>query len=105
MSRLCGWPRRSIASSVRTIFAGRLCNSAVSLSRIDTEVTTSSMSLRSWHAAASVVVLVIFLLTSITRAAAQEPTTRPEPDTLWVIPHTHWEGAVFKTREEYLQGG
>jgi len=22
-----------------------------------------------------------------------------------VIPHTHWEGAVFKTREEYLQSG
>ena len=22
---------------------------------------------------------------------------------LWVIPHTHWEGAVFKTREEYLE--
>src|SRR5712671_2761502 len=27
------------------------------------------------------------------------------PDTLWVIPHTHWEGAVFKTREEYLEMG
>ena len=25
--------------------------------------------------------------------------------TLWVIPHTHWEGAVFKTREEYLEVG
>jgi hypothetical protein len=25
--------------------------------------------------------------------------------TLWVIPHTHWEGAVFKTREEYLEIG
>ena len=25
--------------------------------------------------------------------------------TFWVIPHTHWEGAVFKTREEYLQMG
>lgn len=25
--------------------------------------------------------------------------------TLWVIPHTHWEGAVFKTREEYLTLG
>lgn len=23
----------------------------------------------------------------------------------WVIPHTHWEGAVFKTREEYLEMG
>ena len=25
--------------------------------------------------------------------------------TLWLIPHTHWEGAVFKTREEYLEIG
>ena len=30
----------------------------------------------------------------------------PEPkETFWVIPHTHWEGAVFKTREEYLDMG
>ena len=29
---------------------------------------------------------------------------RKEAD-LWVIPHTHWEGAVFKTREEYLESG
>src|SRR4051812_37036148 len=27
------------------------------------------------------------------------------PDVLLVIPHTHWEGAVFKTREEYLEIG
>ncbi len=25
--------------------------------------------------------------------------------TLWIIPHTHWEGAVFETREEYLEAG
>jgi len=25
--------------------------------------------------------------------------------TLFIIPHTHWEGAVFKTREEYLKIG
>src|SRR2546425_382598 len=24
---------------------------------------------------------------------------------LWLIPHTHWEGAVFKTRAEYLEVG
>jgi alpha-mannosidase len=24
---------------------------------------------------------------------------------LWVVPHTHWEGAVFKTREDYLETG
>jgi alpha-mannosidase len=35
---------------------------------------------------------------------ADEPVTAKKP-TLWVIPHTHWEGAVFKTREEYLEVG
>ena len=29
----------------------------------------------------------------------------PDRDALIVIPHTHWEGAVFKTREEYLEIG
>lgn len=31
-------------------------------------------------------------------------TADGEP-TLWIVPHTHWEGAVFKTREEYLELG
>ena len=35
---------------------------------------------------------------AMSRVAAKKPT-------LWVIPHTHWEGAVFKTREEYLEVG
>ena len=35
--------------------------------------------------------------------AAQQNT--PPQETLWIIPHTHWEGAVFKTREEYLDIG
>ena len=30
---------------------------------------------------------------------------RAEKDTLFFIPHSHWEGAVFKTREEYLEMG
>jgi alpha-mannosidase len=44
--------------------------------------------------------------------AADEPagkaTTAADPQgqkVLWIIPHTHWEGAVFKTREEYLDVG
>lgn len=40
-------------------------------------------------------------IASWTRAAAQVP----EADTVFIIPHTHWEGAVFKTREEYLEVG
>jgi alpha-mannosidase len=35
---------------------------------------------------------------------ADEPSVA-EKQTFWVIPHTHWEGAVFKTREEYLEMG
>ncbi len=38
-----------------------------------------------------------------TKPAAPEP--REAVNTLWLIPHTHWEGAVFKTREEYLEIG
>ena len=36
------------------------------------------------------------------KTPAAAATTKP---TLWLIPHTHWEGAVFKTREEYLEVG
>jgi len=35
---------------------------------------------------------------------AQQNVAAPK-DTLWLVPHTHWEGAVFKTREEYLEIG
>ena len=28
-----------------------------------------------------------------------------EKKTLWLVVHTHWEGAVFKTRDEYLEDG
>ena len=37
-------------------------------------------------------------------ASADDPQTAQKP-TFWIIPHTHWEGAVFKTREEYLEMG
>jgi alpha-mannosidase len=36
--------------------------------------------------------------------ADSKPGTRDKP-TFWIIPHTHWEGAVFKTREQYLEMG
>jgi alpha-mannosidase len=38
-------------------------------------------------------------------APADEPRATSPTETFWVIPHTHWEGAVFKTREEYLDMG
>ncbi len=37
-------------------------------------------------------------------AVAEQEKDAAKP-TFWVIPHTHWEGAVFKTREEYLEMG
>ena len=45
--------------------------------------------------------LWLVLLTTPKFAVAQ---TQDLP-TFWLIPHTHWEGAVFKTREEYLEMG
>ena len=45
-----------------------------------------------------------FHLTALPSQAA-EPPPEPKPGTFFVIPHTHWEGAVFKTREEYLEMG
>lgn len=32
-------------------------------------------------------------------------STQAAKDTFWFIPATHWEGAVFKTREQYLEIG
>jgi alpha-mannosidase len=66
--------------------------------------------------------LLLFVLlinsAAILAAAPEGPPQKPEAasgsgekvtpagqPTLWVIPHTHWEGAVFKTREEYLVDG
>ena len=38
-------------------------------------------------------------------AQTKTPTNKTSKPTLYYIPHTHWEGAVFKTREEYLEMG
>ncbi|MFO0892314.1 MAG: glycoside hydrolase family 38 C-terminal domain-containing protein [Isosphaeraceae bacterium] len=48
-------------------------------------------------------VLVALLMS--TGSVGAEGTPEPSRPTFWVIPHTHWEGAVFKTREEYLEMG
>lgn len=46
--------------------------------------------------------LPLCLLAESVGAQGTASTERP---TLYYIPHTHWEGAVFKTREEYLEMG
>ena len=51
-------------------------------------------------AGAAVCLAALIGLLAPGRAAKADP-----PDTVYVIPHTHWEGAVFKTREEYLEIG
>lgn len=40
-----------------------------------------------------------------TRTQSQREHAPQQKDTFWIIPHSHWEGAVFKTREEYLEIG
>ena len=49
------------------------------------------------------VLMSLLLCWPATPGRAADP---PKPkETFWIIPHTHWEGAVFKTREEYLEMG
>jgi len=53
-------------------------------------------------------VLLLSLVWSGRGAAAAEPTVpaaAADKDVFLFIPHTHWEGAVFKTREAYLDMG
>jgi alpha-mannosidase len=49
--------------------------------------------------------VLFFMAVYLFAASAIAPAQLPEKDTALIIPHTHWEGAVFKTREEYLQIG
>ncbi|HLJ91680.1 MAG TPA: glycoside hydrolase family 38 C-terminal domain-containing protein [Gemmataceae bacterium] len=49
-------------------------------------------------------VLLGAILSVSAEQAADPSETSPQP-TFWIIPHTHWEGAVFKTREQYLEMG
>lgn len=37
--------------------------------------------------------------------SSKRPAQASSKDELLIVPHTHWEGAVFKTREEYLEEG
>lgn len=63
--------------------------------------------LRLCRRATEYVALVLFFVGSSPAGRAAEanaPGAQVLP-TFWLIPHTHWEGAVFKTREEYLEMG
>jgi alpha-mannosidase len=45
------------------------------------------------------------LATLLLASRSNVPAQTSQPETVLIIPHTHWEGAVFKTREEYLEVG
>ncbi len=49
--------------------------------------------------------IVAGLIVCLTAPAVGGQPGAADKPTFWVIPHTHWEGAVFKTREEYLDMG
>jgi alpha-mannosidase len=56
--------------------------------------------------------LLVGLILAFARTFILCAADRPQPGSgssakgiFWIIPHTHWEGAVFKTREEYLEMG
>ena len=46
-----------------------------------------------------------FSLLALGLASRNSVPAETPPETVLIIPHTHWEGAVFKTREEYLEVG
>jgi alpha-mannosidase len=48
---------------------------------------------------------LLFLLLAAPLALASDRSSGATNGTFWLIPHTHWEGAVFKTREQYLEMG
>ena len=56
------------------------------------------------HRTSLIAVVLGLFLSSCPVRGADAPRVEGK-DTFWVIPHTHWEGAVFKTREEYLEMG
>ena len=46
------------------------------------------------------------LILALAPGRGHTQTARPAAkQVFYYIPHTHWEGAVFKTREEYLEMG
>ena len=49
--------------------------------------------------------ILILFAAARSSPASEPPAAPPDRPTFWIIPHTHWEGAVFKTREEYLGWG
>ena len=60
--------------------------------------------LTSINASAAALLAVLLGSSYVAGAAGAAPANATKPAFL-IVPHTHWEGAVFKTREEYLEMG
>src|SRR5512140_3047931 len=52
-----------------------------------------------------VLVAASFGCCSVAKSAEPAAAAPAAKDVFFLIPHTHWEGAVFLTREEYLDVG
>ncbi len=50
-------------------------------------------------------ILAIVVVVCGSATATAQPGDPASKPALYYIPHTHWEGAVFKTRDEYLEMG
>ncbi|MHC4799685.1 MAG: glycoside hydrolase family 38 N-terminal domain-containing protein, partial [Planctomycetota bacterium] len=51
------------------------------------------------------VCILIFAIDPISAEPVGKSSASGKKGTFWLVPHTHWEGAVFKTRQEYLEMG
>jgi alpha-mannosidase len=49
--------------------------------------------------------ILLIVSTVLGLFSCELPAQNAAKDEVLIIPHTHWEGAVFKTREEYLEEG
>jgi alpha-mannosidase len=52
-----------------------------------------------------ILILLLLIGSALAASGADGGEAGPPRPQLYYIPHTHWEGAVFKTREEYLDEG
>jgi alpha-mannosidase len=48
--------------------------------------------------------VMLYVVASLCKGQAERDEVVPKP-TLWILPQTHWEGAVFQSREDYLKLG
>ncbi|MFV1963962.1 MAG: glycoside hydrolase family 38 C-terminal domain-containing protein, partial [Pirellulaceae bacterium] len=68
-------------------------------------VAERAVAKRRWFLALTVVATLWLPPAVLGAEPSDQASASEKTKTLWFIPHTHWEGAVFKTRDEYLDIG